>query len=311
MRQPLTTYLLCTLLALSLIACGTKDTEGNDSLEYTDALGRIVEIESFPERLVSLAPSVTETIFAAGASDLLVAVSAVDNYPAEVDSLPKITVYPVVDYEQLLAIHPDVVFASTDVQGPDIADRLSSLGIAIFYLDGSSLDGIFNNVRLVGKIAGRQEKADTQADLLSASVRQMTSLANAAARPPRVLVLVGDRELYSFGQGSYINEMVRAAGGLSISEDVAMQAPVLSDEFVLTEQPEIIILAQGEDYDANKLLQHHPSWSVLPAARDGRIYSLDADLLLRPGPRVVDGILKMATVISPEVFQHPETSSSD
>lgn len=292
-------------------ACRNNTANRPATLEYTDALGRSVQIPVNPARIISLAPSVTETIFAAGASDLLVAVSAVDNFPPEVDSLPGITVYPSVDYEQIIAARPDIVFASTDVQGPDIADRLTDLDISVFYLDGSSLSGIFDNVRTVGDITKRSEKASMQADLLVSSVEQMKSLTTSDTRPPRVLVLVGDQELYSFGSGSYINEMVRAAGGISISEDVSMEAPVLSDEFVLNEQPDIILLALGAEYDSSSLLKNHPSWDILPAVENDQIYSLDPDLLLRPGPRVVDGILRLATIISPESFINSTGSTSD
>ncbi len=278
----------------------SRQSQRND---VEDALGRLVSVPLSPQRIVSLAPSATETIFAAGAHVQLVAVSAVDNYPPDVDSLAKITVFPAVDYERLVALQPDLVFASTDVQGPDLADRLSDFGIPVFFLDGSTLDDIFNNVRLVGSLAQTNEKADAHADLLVSSVEQMRQLVSeSGGDSSKVLVLVGDRELYSFGGDSYINEMVAIAGGKSISAEVDMEAPVLSDEFVLAEQPDVIILAQGDDYDPGRLLENHPSWRVLPAVEHGRVFSMDPDLLLRPGPRVVDGILQMTLFISPELF---------
>jgi ABC-type Fe3+-hydroxamate transport system substrate-binding protein len=119
---------------------------------------------------------------------------------------------------------------------------------------------------------------------------------------PRVLVLIGDETLYSFGKGSYVHELVRLAGGRSITSTIETSAPTLSEGYVLTEKPDVIIGTWGPDYDPSTLLDLHPTWDVVPALQNGRVYSLPSSLLLRPGPRLVQGAQRMAARLHPDRF---------
>jgi ABC-type Fe3+-hydroxamate transport system substrate-binding protein len=117
-----------------------------------------------------------------------------------------------------------------------------------------------------------------------------------------VLVLIGDDTLYSFGDGSYVHNLVELAGGRSITASIDTKAPTLSEEYVLKEKPDVIVGAWGSDYDSDRLLKLHPTWDVVPAVQNGRVYSLPSSLLLRPGPRLVQGARRMAAYLHPDRF---------
>ncbi len=177
-------------------------------------------------------------------------------------------------------------------------------------LGSSTLGDVFDNIRTVGMLAGTSKAANSQAGLLEQSVLQISEMASAASsKNVNVLVLIGIDELYSFGNGSYVNEMIRSAGGVSITEDIPMAAPVLSEEFVLAQQPEVIIVAMGPDFETSKLLAAHPTWTALSAVRNDNVFSIDPDLLLRPGPRTVDGVLFLASWITPDFLTSGQANS--
>ncbi|NND70441.1 MAG: cobalamin-binding protein [Rhodothermales bacterium] len=293
---------------LMVQGCSKPASERSPAL-FTDALGRSVIIPDSVRRIVSLAPSATETLFAAGAGGKLVGVTTSDDYPREIDAVPRVTAFPAVDYERIVSLQPDLILTSSDVNGPDIGDRMSEFAVPVFYLGSENLENIFDNVRVVGTLTGTASQAETQARLLAQSVVQIGTMtsSNTPGATPKVLVLIGIDELYSFGHGSYVHEMIRYAGGRSITEDIPMAAPVLSEEFVLAQQPDVVVVAMGPDFSMDDLIDSHPSWTELPAVANDRVYSIDPDLILRPGPRVVDGVLFLATWISPEMMSGADT----
>ncbi|MFB6249927.1 MAG: ABC transporter substrate-binding protein, partial [Salinibacter sp.] len=120
---------------------------------------------------------------------------------------------------------------------------------------------------------------------------------------------IGDDTLYSFGEGSYVHRLIEVAGGRSITDTLSATAPTLSEEFVLTARPEVIVGAWGADYDPSRLLKRHPTFDVVPAVRNGRVYSFPPSLLLRPGPRLVTGARRVAARLHPDRFAEPAPPS--
>ena len=297
---------LTVVISLSVLSGCNNNASNRSPALFTDALGRSVAIPDTVQRVVSLAPSATETLFAAGAGEKIAGVTTADDFPPEINALPKVTALPAIDYEKILSLQPDLIIASADINGPDIAERMAEFSTPVFYLGSETLDDVFDNIRVVGTLVGTAARAENQARLLEQSVAQIGSMVSEASgqTAPGVLVLIGTGELYSFGNGSYVHEMVQHAGGVSITADIPMAAPVLSEEFVLAKQPDVIVVAQGEDFSTDDLLKAHPTWKDLPAVINGNVFSIDPDYILRPGPRVVDGVLFLATWISPEIVSN-------
>lgn len=286
----------CLILAAS--ACAEDAPTPHPPDHFTDDLGRTVALPDSVARAVTLAPNLTEIVYAAGAGAKLVGAGHPDDYPPEVASLPRFSVFPL-DFEAVAALRPDLVLATNHVNSPRTAETFEALGIPLAFLSFESLQDVIRGVRTAGRLLGTAEEAEATADSLERRVARLRDRTDDLQERPSVLFLIGDDVLYSFGRESYIHELIALAGGRSVMEDVASVAPVLNDEFVLARRPDVIVGAWGEDYAPERLLALHPTWDVVPAVRSGRVYGVDPDLFLRPGPRLVDAAYALAGVLHP------------
>ncbi|MFO8099603.1 MAG: helical backbone metal receptor [Salinibacter sp.] len=298
MRRLLLPLLLSTALAIS--GCGDPE-EPAASAPVRDDLGRTVEVDRPVERAVSLAPNLTELAFAAGGGDRLVAVTSSDDYPPAVDTIDPVSALPV-DFEALAQTEPDLVLATDQVNAPGDTDTFDSLDLPVYFFSFSSLADVFTAIETMGTLLGTESVAQDSAQALrrrAEALRSQTAGLSSSERP-RVLVLIGDETLYSFGQDSYIHTLVEMAGGRSVTDSLDAEAPTLTEEYVLTQKPDVIVGAWGSDYDPERLDALHPTWDVVPALQNDRVYSLPEDLLLRPGPRLVEGAWRMAAHLHPD-----------
>lgn len=274
----------------------------------SDDLDRRVALERPIERVVTLAPNLTEIVFAAGAGPRLVGVTTADDYPPAVDSLPRFGALPV-DFEAITALHPDLVLATDQVNTPRDAAVFESLAIPVYFFSFHTVDDVLASIRTTGRLLGTAAEADATADSLQHTLDRLRTRTRDVAQRPRVLFLVDDETLYAFGAESYIHTLIELAGGHSITADIDAQAPTLSEEYVLGHRPDVIIGAFGADYDPGRLLALHPAWDVVPAVANERVYGLEPDLVLRPGPRLVEGARQMAHLLHPDRFERPAAPS--
>jgi iron complex transport system substrate-binding protein len=159
-------------------------------------------------------------------------------------------------------------------------------------------------LRTVGDLIGSKQQAEAAADSFETRIRRLAARTDTLDRP-RTLLLIGDTPLFAFGDASYTQELIEVAGGESVTADFEGEAVTLSEEFVLEAAPDVIIGAFGTDYDLARLAALHPAWAPVPAVASGRVYTIDPDLLLRPGPRLVDGAETLARLLHPELaFLH-------
>ncbi|MGI9175269.1 MAG: ABC transporter substrate-binding protein [Rhodothermales bacterium] len=293
-----------------MVETGCGRPEPNPSATaFTDDLGRTVHVEQPVQRVLTLAPNLTEVVFAAGAGDKIPAVSTADDWPQAIDSLPRYRTFPM-DFEAIAAFDPDVLLATDQINAPRDADTFTDLGIPTFFFSFENLADVARSIRDAGELLGTEARANAAADSLEAAFTTLQNRTSGVAEKPLVLLLNGDRTLYAFGQGSYTHDLIKLAGGTSATADLATPAPVLSEEFVLTAKPDVIIGAFGEGYGAADLLALHPTWDVVPAVRDGRVYSLHGDFFQRPGPRLVEGARRMALMLHPELFEQTSRAAS-
>lgn len=300
---------LCLLGLVWLPGCESSDADrSGDAL--TDDLDRTVQIDRPVRRVVSLAPNLTELAYAAGGGSKLVAVTTADDYPPAVDTLDRISALPV-DFEAVAAANPDLVLATDQVNPPGDTETFAALDIPIYFFSFGSLTDVFDAIRRTGVLLGTEAAATDTARALERRVARLDVRTDslATSERPRVLVLVGDDTLYSFGGESYVHRLVELAGGRSVTDTLDASAPTLSEEFILTARPDVIIGAWGADYDPSRLLELHPTWDVVPAVRNGRVYSLPPSLLLRPGPRLVEGARRVAARLHPDRFGGAGASS--
>lgn len=265
-----------------------------------DGLGIQQRVPFRIQRIVTLAPGVTEIVVEAGGLALLVGVSNADNYPPSVLKLPNYSALPV-NYEAITALKPDLVLATTQVNDHRSASVFENLGIPAFYLSNRSLEETLTSIEIVGELIGTREIADSAVAALRLRIDALRSLAGQLGTRPRVLFLLSAESLNSFGSESYMHDLIELAGGTSISADLDVENPILNDEFVLVMKPEVIVGTFGDGFEQADLVRNHPTWTLLPAVESGRIFDIDADLVLRAGPRIVTGAEVLFALIHPEI----------
>lgn len=264
--------------------------------EVTDDLGRTVTIPVKVNRVVSLAPSLTENIFAAGAGDRLVGVTTFCNYPEAAKSIQKVgdTISP--NIETIVALKPDIVFVSTASQIEAFLKTLEQNGIAVYVTNPSSFDGVLKNLRQLGELF---ETSDVAGKLAADLQRREDDVGQKVAGEirTRTFVQISREPLFTIGEQSFLTEIIERAGGESVTANVETAYPKLSKETALALNPDVIILSDSEDNrEPNEVFKNSP------AVKNGRVISINADLLSRPGPRLVDALEQIARELHPHKF---------
>jgi iron complex transport system substrate-binding protein len=253
---------------------------------------RGVEREVASPRVISLVPSVTETIFALGAADHLLAVTTYCTHPEEARFIPKVGDLTSPSYERIVELDPDIVYLTLPLQR-NILDDLTKLGIHCSDVSPESFDEIFSSIKGIARDLGLEKKGESFVEGLEDSLEW--EIRERIDPPVSVYLELSDRPLYTVGRRSFINEVLVAAGGLNVFGDVDQAYFVTSSEELLNHPPEAIVLLYKSEED----LENRVGWSGIPAVEEGRVVrGLDLDLLSRPGPRVVDAIRALRTALN-------------
>ncbi|WP_309492214.1 cobalamin-binding protein [Candidatus Hecatella orcuttiae] len=301
MRAVLTYFVLVLLLAS--LAGGVVPSASADSITVVDNLGRSVTIDPYPpQRIVSLAPSNTELLFAVGAGPQVVGVDTYSDYPPEAVGLPTVGGFGSISIEAVIGLEPDLILATAGVQLPYV-EELSDLGYAVIALDPKSIDDVIQNAILVGTATGNVEGGNRVAQEMMDQVSRVEDIVAAEADyTPRVYFELWHDPFMSFGPDTWVDEIITKAGGSNIFHDALSQYPVVSSETIIDRNPEFIIL---QSHSAGGVspndVKSRPGWDIIDAVRNERIYVVDEDLFLRPGPRIVNGLYTLASILHPEI----------
>lgn len=265
--------------------------------EITDDLGRRVKIPVRVERAVSLAPNLTEIVFSVGAGDKLVGVTSFCDYPEDAKKIQKIGDTMTPNIENIIALKPQIVFVSTASQIETFTKTLDEQKIAYFVTNPQNLDGIYKSINQIGEVFGKEEKARELVDNLK---KRVAAVEAKTEKNPRVKTFVQiDKEaLYTVGKESFITDLIKLAGGVSVTADLTSGYPKLSKETAFALNPEAIILSESPDNGAP-----NDAFKNSPAVKNGRIYKINADIISRPAPRVVDALEQIARALHPESFE--------
>ena len=222
-------FFVCISMMAGCSSPSNRSAPGNEYQTLVDDLDRSVNVADPLERLIPLAPNLTEIVYAAGAGSLVAAVSQADDHPPEIESLARFSSFPL-DYEALVYHSPNVVLATDQVNNPRDADKIESLGIPVVYFSFEGWDDVVRVIREVGALAGTSEVAEQTADSLSTVMADIAHSIGNAPHRPSVMFLIGSDQLFSFGAGSYIHEIIEIAGGVSLTAEIDSPAPILSEE---------------------------------------------------------------------------------
>ena len=252
-------------------------------------------------RIVSLAPNLTEIVFAVGAGNKLVGRTSYCDYPPEAKAVAEVgdTLHP--SLERIIALKPQVVLVSTSSQLEVFTQQLHNQNIAVVVSDPRDLDGIFKSIQQIGEITGQK----AQAEQLVSKLRERVNAVEQAVKnraPVRVFYQVSAEPLYTAGHDAFVTDLMRRAGAASVTADVPGAWPKYSTESALAAKPEAIILPTGGSMgsvnsDVTEALRQSP------AVVQGHVYKINDDYLTRPGPRAIDGLEAMARALHPDAFK--------
>jgi len=307
-RRILVAAVKCFLLlvVVSSVLVGCTPTKPGPAGAIVDDLGRSVQIDEVPRRIVSLAPSNTEILFALGLGDRVVGVTEYCNYPPETEGKEKIGGFNTPDLERIVALAPDLVLAS-GIHEKEVIPGLEEMGLTAFALEPEGLADIVESVRVVGAITGRETAAAEIAAQMESRLEAITDETKDVERTPRVFYVTWHDPLWSVGSGNMIHELIEKAGGENIFQDVTGHT-VVDLEAVLLRDPEVIIACSGHGEAGDRpfgWVKQEARLGVTAARRDNRVYEVDGDLVSRPGPRAVDALEWFAYFIHPELFDKP------
>jgi iron complex transport system substrate-binding protein len=273
---------------------------------YTTVFGSEITIESRPERIISLAPSITEMLYAIGAGPQVVGRTDFDNYPPEVEELPSIGGFSAsaMSIETILDLEPDLVIAGSVLQA-EIVDALEESGITVYAVEPNTIQNILDRTLTLGEITGHVEEAQTVVADMSARVETVQAAVADIPEDERVTVFyeIWHEPLTTTSNETYIGELIELAGGINIFADAEGAYPTVSAEEIIARDPDVILGPSSHgDQLTPEMISERPGWQSLSAMQNERIYILDGDVISRAGPRVVDALEALAVDLYPERF---------
>jgi iron complex transport system substrate-binding protein len=255
------------------------------AITVTDDDGKPVTLQKPAQRVIALAPHVTELLFAAGGAEKIVGAVSYSDYPEAAKQVPRVGDNRQVDMERLLAMKPDLLVIWRHGTSERQIDQLRQLGIPMFHSEPKKLDQIADNLEKMGKLLGTEPAANAAAKELRQKLAALR--AQYASRPPvRTFYQVWDKPLYTLNGEHIVTDALKVCSGQNIFADQKVTAPVVSLEAVLEADPEAIFATAEKDYGGVSLWR---PYKTLTATRQDNLFTIDGNLLNRAGPRMVTG----------------------
>jgi ABC-type Fe3+-hydroxamate transport system substrate-binding protein len=304
-------FLLCCTFSIAAQAAMPEASTPAPTHEVTDELGRTILVPVTPSRIVSLAPSLTETLYALGAENRLMGDTIYCDYPPDAQKKPKVGGAIDPNLEKIVALHPDLVLVTKGFNRPDTVRALERLGIPSYATDPHNVDEIISSTQKLAALLNIEAAGKTLAEELQQRLAALQSKLNNVP-PKRVLFIVWTDPLISIGKHTFIADALRRAGAVSIV-DSAQDWPQISLEEVVHLQPDFLVFAANHSEGATRdfeMLSVRQGWRILDAVRNRR-YAVISDAVNRPAPRIVSAIEDLAHQLHPEAFQEtpgPENS---
>jgi iron complex transport system substrate-binding protein len=276
-------------------------------LTITDDLGRDVTVEAKAQRVVSLAPSNTEILFAVGAGDQVVGVTTYCSYPPEAQDREQIGGFSAktISVEKIVALEPDLVFSVGEIQRPAI-EALEQVDITVVALDPNDLNDVYTTIELMGRLTGHEKEAAQIVADMKARVAAVQERIATIPEEERLTVFweTYDEPLMTVGTASFTHQLIELAGGLNIFADLSETYPQINAEVVVKRNPAVIMGADSMgDKLTTELVGQRPGWGQVQAVQDGRIYLFNGDMVARTGPRLAQVLEEMARALYPDVFE--------
>jgi len=270
---------------------------------FVDQLQRPVTLPDDPQRVVSLAPSITEIIYALEQENRLTGVTRYSDFPIAATKLPKIGSYVRLDLERIVALNPDLCIAIKDGNPKEVIDRLESMKIPVYVVNPRNLNTVLETIIEIGNILNARDKAETLLTSLFNRIQRVKSLISPDTYRPGVFFQIGIAPIVSVGTDTFLHELIVLAGGKNLAGGQTPY-PRFSTEQVLALAPEIfIVTSMARQAVFEQVKAEWLRWPSMPAVRNDRIFLVDSNLFDRPSPRLVDGLELLIKLIHPELLK--------
>ena len=291
------------LLLWSLVIFLGTSTSFSAARTFIDEVGREVTFSFPPERIVSLAPNITEILFRLGLDEEIVGVSIHCNFPEKAKSKVRVGSYISLDFEKITSLRPDLIIATGAGNTRDMVDRLDKLGFYSYVIYPKNFDDILKSILHIGEVVNREKEAKRITEEMRKRSQRVIELTKGLPRP-KVFIQIADAPIVTVGKGSFADDLIRLAGGENIAGKEKEVYPRFGMEEILKRSPEVIVISSmNPKGDYQKILQEWNRWKTIPAVKNGRIHLIDSDLLDLPSPRIIDGLEELARVLHPEKFK--------
>jgi iron complex transport system substrate-binding protein len=300
MKKSILITLLVTVLLLT--ACKPVAPE-----TFTDFLQREVTLNQPAQRIVSLAPSNTELLFAVGAGEQVVGREDFSDYPVEALDIPSVG-GSMGDYnlEAIVALQPDLVLL-TELHSPELVQSLEALGLTVYYLGNPVvLEDLYSNLEIVGKLTGHEDEAASLIEELKNRVNKVDELVATTTTRPVIfyeLDATDPAKPWTAGPGTFVDQLVNRAGGVNLGSSLQGAWVQVSQEELIIQDPDMIFLGDAAYGVTPDQVAARAGWENLQAVTSEQIFSFDDDLVSRPGPRLVDGLIEFARLLHPEIAE--------
>lgn len=298
-----------TLLTLAVLlgACAPAAAPKVAPIKLVDGLKRAVTLDRPAQRIISIAPSNTELLFAVGAGAQVVGREELSDYPEAARKVESIgSVFGKINVEVIVALKPDLVLAA-EINAPEQVKSLEDLGLTVYYLSNpADFDGLYENLKIVGALTGHAAEADQLHRSIAARYQAVIEKIAASSGEPKVFYEIDATDPakpFTAGPGTFIDRLIDLAGGYNIGRALTDQFAAISSEELVKQDPDLIILGDSAYGVTLASVGQRAGWNKLTAVKNDAIFSFDDNLVSRPGPRLIDGLEQLAKLIHPELFK--------
>ena len=284
------------VISFALVFSSLMSAETNDEVRLQDPMGREVILQKPAQRIVSLAPHITEILFAAGAGEQVVGAVSYSDYPDAAKNIPRVGSYDKISYESIVALNPDLVIVWQSGNGDDVVKRLESLGISIYVGEPRKLEDVAQSLRDYGQLSGNDKQGDLAADQFLA---KLSELKNNFSEQQSIGVFyqLWNEPMMTMNGEQLISDVIRLCGGRNVFAEALPLVPRISVESVVRANPQVIV-ASGMDQSRPEWLDDWRDWRAIDAVQNNHLYFIPPELLQRHTPRIIQGPEKMCTFLA-------------
>jgi iron complex transport system substrate-binding protein len=273
----------------------------------TDQFGRRVQVPDRPQRIVALAPSITEIIYALGLDNRLVGATLYSDYPPAAQALPKVGSYVQLDVEKIVALRPDLCIAVKDGNPISVVRKLESVAIPVYAVDPRNLDAVMETLLELGRLLNADERAEAVVAEMADRIQRVRQQVACADHTPGVFFQIGISPIVSVGTPTFIHELIVMGGGRNLARGTTPY-PRFSKEQVIGLMPEVMIItSMARDGVFNQVKDDWQTWQEMPAVKNDRIHLVDSNVFDRASPRLVEGLEILAHLIHPQCYPHRQS----